>query len=531
MRPPVRLAVGLIALAAVAACAPPGSEIDRPSPEVSDSARPQAGASRDAPDTADPLAWIADGDLSDRGGILRRTLAWSESRGVCATDYGVAEIDRRLARGRPDDLAAADALLSGGLARYAEEVGGGDARDRAALVAAALKAQDFPQFLADIAPKETAYRRLRDALDAYAAIAESGGWQPLPPGPALKRGVTHAQIRSLRRRLGLTADLRSGDLKSPVFDGALEGAVRRFQSRNGLAVDGIVGQETRAALNVPAAARAATIAQNLCQYPDLAAKQVGTAIIVNVLAAELRFYRDGELRFSSRVIVGREDWPTPVLSDTISAVEINPYWNIPPRIARNEVIPRIIKDPGYLGSRNIRVLSLADESPREIDPATIDWASVDKGSPPFRLRQDPGPQNPMGSVKFRLSNPYSIFLHDTPAQQLFERAKRSLSHGCVRVDGAQRLAKLVLEAASDTSPLTFEQAIADGAPVTIRLRQPVPVHLVAVSAWVDADGTVHFRSDPTGDLAEKSCIASLNTVAGNMTAGPECGNCGEARSS
>jgi murein L,D-transpeptidase YcbB/YkuD len=332
----------------------------------------------------------------------------------------------------------------------------------------------------------------------------------------LKPGVIDAQIGGLRRRLNLTRDLRTGDLQSPVFDAALEDAVRHFQARNGLAVDGVVGRETRAALNVPAEVGAATIAHNLFHYPNVLARQIGTAIVVNVPGAELRFFRDGELSFSRRVIVGRADWPTPIISDAISAIEVNPYWNIPPRIAKIEVIPRIIKDPEYLKARSIRVLSVGGKSPRELDPANIDWTSAGTGSLPFRLRQDPGPQNPMGVVKFRLSNPDHVFLHDTPTQQLFERAKRSLSHGCVRVQDALQLAKLILEARSDMSPNGLEQALEGGAPVTIRLREPVPVHLVAISAWVDADGAVQFRHDPTRDLAEKSCIASLNTVAGNL---------------
>jgi len=512
----VPLSLALAVLVFAAACAFQSPEFERRSLESPPDARPQAGGSRGYSATQSDLVWIADGRLSDRGDVLRKTLAWAETRGGCSNRYGVAEIDNRLAQGGAENLAAADALLTEGLVSYANEVDGRDTRDRADLVAAASGAEDFRRFLAGLVPDDSAYGRLRGALDFYTALAGSGGWQSIPAGPALKPGMTHGQVGDLRRRLDVTRDLRAGDLQSPVFDAGLEIAVRRFQARNGLAVDGVVGRETRAALNVPADVRAAILSRNLCRYPELAAIQSGTAIVVNVPGAELRFFRDGKLRFSSRVIVGRPDWPTPIISDAISGVEVNPYWNIPPRIARLEVIPRIIKDPEYLRSRSIRVLSVGSESPRELDPATIDWTAARAGSLPIRLRQDPGPQNPMGQVKFQLGNPYHVFLHDTPARQLFERAKRSLSHGCVRVQDALQLAKLILEARSDTPPNGLEQALEGGAPVTIRLREPVPVHLVAISAWVDADGAVNFRSDPTRDLAEKSCIASLNTVAGNL---------------
>jgi murein L,D-transpeptidase YcbB/YkuD len=362
---------------------------------------------------------------------------------------------------------------------------------------------------------DPAYRRLRDALAFYTALVSSGGWQSLPAGPSLKPDMTHDQVGGLRQRLNLTRDLPAGDQRSTLFDAELEAAVRRFQARNGLVVDGIVGRETRAMLNVPADMRAAAIAQSLCRYPELVAKQRGTSIIVNVPGAELRFFRDGELIFSSRVIVGRTDWPTPLISDAVAAIELNPYWNIPPRIAQQEVIPRIIRNPEYLRTQRIRVLSLGEATPRELDPAQIDWTSVGGGALPFRLRQDPGPQNAMGLVKFRLNNPHHIFLHDTPARNLFDNAKRNLSHGCVRVQGALDLAKLILEARSDLPPNGLEQALEGDAPVVIRLRAPLPVHLVVISAWVDEDGTVNFRNDPTRDTAEKSCIASPNTIAGN----------------
>ncbi|MFT5181640.1 MAG: murein L,D-transpeptidase YcbB/YkuD [Alphaproteobacteria bacterium] len=431
-----------------------------------------------------------DNDLDGRESCLGPVpgrVALAETGTVCSNSYGAVETGSRFIQGGAVYLTATDALSSKSLV------------------------SDDP-----------AHRRLKDALDFYTTLAGSGGWQSIPAGPSLKPGMTHAQVGDVRRRLAVTRDIHTGDLESPVFDADLEAAVRRFQARNGLAVDGVVGRETRATLNVPADIRAAAIAQNLCRYPDLVAKQIGTAIIVNVPGAELRFFRDGELSFSSRVIVGRADWPTPIISDAISAIELNPYWNVPPRIAQLEVIPRIVKDIGYLKSQGIRVLSVGDAPLRELDPAQIDWNSVGDGSLPFRLRQDPGPKNAMGLVKFRLGNPYHIFLHDTPGRHLFENAKRSLSHGCVRVQGALELAKLILETRSDMPSNGLKQALDDGAPVTIRLREPVPVHLVVISAWVDADGSVHFRNDPTRDLAEKSCIGSLKTVAGNICSGPQC---------
>ncbi len=514
-KPIAPLWLGLAALVAVAGCAPQEAEFDDLASVSPASIRSQLVELRGDAATNGKLNWIREGRLSPRGDVLRNALAWSEIRGVCSNDYGVTRIDDRLAQGGTENLAAADALLTEGLARYATEVGGRDAGDTGALVTTALNAEDFGRFLGELVPTDPAYRRLSSALGLYIALAHSGGWQPIPEGTSLKQGMTRSEVRSLRRRLIMTGDLTTGDIQSPVFDADLDAAVRRYQARNGLAVDGIVGKETRAALNVPAELRATIIAQNLCRYPNILAKQTGTAIVVNVPGAELQFFRDGQLHFRKRVIVGRADWPTPIISDAIRGIEVNPYWNIPPRIARLEVIPKIIEDPGYLKSRGIRVLSVGGESPRELDAASINWASARSGTLPIRLRQDPGPKNPMGLVKFQLSNPQHVFLHDTSAPQLFEREKRSLSHGCVRVEDAVELAKLILDSHAQSPSITLEQAFEAGKPVTIRLKEPVPVHLVAISAWVDADGTVQFRIDPTRDLPEESCIASVNTVSAN----------------
>jgi len=456
---------------------------------------------------------IVDSRPSHHTDILLETLAQAEASGVCSRDYGVAEIRIQLAQGSADNLATADALLMEGLLRYANEIEGQNTRERISL-AAALEATDFRRFIAELAPTDPEYLRLRNALEFYHVVTASGGWVSIPSGPALKQGMVLAQIADLRRRLAITSDFRGGDLKSMRFDGELDAAVRRFQARHGLGIDGIVGKETRAALNVPVQERAATLAANLCRYPLIAAKQHGTAIVVNILGAGLKFFRDGKLMFSSAVIVGRNDWPTPIISDEVSAIELNPYWNIPPRIVRNEMLPRIVQDPRYLEAHNIRLLSERTDPPGELDPAGIDWKSVGTGPLPFRLRQDPGPENPMGLVKFRLNNPYHVFLHDTPTKHLFDRSKRSLSHGCVRVQDALQLAALLLEAGAQAPADILQKALNDGAPLTIRLREPVPVHLINISAWVDEDGTVQFRSDAAPGANENSCTATVNSASG-----------------
>ena len=202
--------------------------------------RSQLATSPDGLSRQIDLTWIVDGRLSHRGDKLRETLAWAEPVSVCSNNYRIAEIDSLLAQGSQEKLAAADAYLTEGLVRYVNELRGRESPDPEALLTAASKAENIRRFLAGLVPVDPAYRRLRSALDFYTALADSGGWQRIPAAKALKPGMIHAQVGDLRRRLTFTGDLPSSDMQSPLFDAELEAAVRRFQVRHGLAIDGVV---------------------------------------------------------------------------------------------------------------------------------------------------------------------------------------------------------------------------------------------------------------------------------------------------
>jgi murein L,D-transpeptidase YcbB/YkuD len=342
-----------------------------------------------------------------------------------------------------------------------------------------------------------AVARLQRALADYQAIAAQGGWPTVQFGPLLRVGDVSNRIPALRRRLAATADLAAGPPNSSEFDAAVDAAVRRFQARHGLETDGIVGPKTLAALNVSATDRVAILAEAVRRARVGLANQPRRAVVVNVPAAELDVVEDGHTVLQSRVIVGRTTWPTPLITGKITALVINPYWVVPPNIARRELLPKQRRDPNYLDAHDIRVFSDWTAQAAELDPHAVDWTNG-QARRGLKLRQDPGPKNPLGRVKFLFANPFDVYLHDTPNVDLFERSARTLSHGCIRVEKAMDLARYLLRGDPAWPPDVFEQAVANGENRRIDLRHPITVTLISRIAWVAPDGTVQFRRDPYG---------------------------------
>ncbi len=315
--------------------------------------------------------------------------------------------------------------------------------------------------------------RLRAALARYRAIEAAGGWPTVPDGPNLEAGAEGARVALLRRRLQATGDLDETAAATAPFDAALDSSVRRFQARHGLAVDGIVGRRTLAALNRPVGARIATLELNLRRLEREARDWGERYLVVNVAAARYRLVEPGRPTVERPAIVGRPDWETPSLEGLIDRLEFNPTWTVPPRILRLELLPKIERDPDYLARHD------------------MEWVDG-------LLRQAPGPNNPLGRVKFLFDNPYSVYLHDTSSPRLFERAERFLSHGCVRVADALDLARRLLRGDPDWPAERIEAVVASGRTERVRLSRPLPLHIVYDTAWVEENGIVNFRDDVYG---------------------------------
>jgi murein L,D-transpeptidase YcbB/YkuD len=377
--------------------------------------------------------------------------------------------------------------------------------DLGAALEQALATGDVASALAGLDPAHPGFLRLRRALADYTSLAEVGGWPQLPAaGRTLRQGVREARVRLLRQRLMAEGDLRqevsfaAADLD--LFDAEVAAAVRRYQERHALAPDGAVGAGTLASLNIPASARVEQLRVNLARWRWLPAALGERHLAVNLAAAELEAVERGEVRHRMRVVVGEPDWRTPLLADRVTHLVVNPRWAVPARILREEVLPKLRQSPSAAARLGLEVYA---EDGRRVDPATVDWAALGDGPIPYRLRQAAGPTNPLGELKFVMTNRSGILLHDTPARAAFAQPRRARSHGCVRVEQPEVLARFALapSVGAELGAAELAGALEGGATREVPLPAPLPVHLLYWTASVAEDGRVHFHPDVYGQDA------------------------------
>jgi murein L,D-transpeptidase YcbB/YkuD len=364
--------------------------------------------------------------------------------------------------------------------------------DPVTVLAQAIDAPSLSAFLDGRIPGGPWYAALQTALARYRGVAESGGWPELAPGPAIRPGDRDPRVAALRERLRIEGDLTDGTTMDPeLADATVTAAVRSFQARHALDADGTIGPRTLAELNVPAGTRVDQLRLSLERVRWLSGNAPDTYVVVNVAGFRAGFVRDRELVWSSRVVVGRAARQTPIFRDEMTYVELNPTWTVPPTILREDILPKVKKDPGYLRRENITVIG---RDGRVVDPASVNWHAYTRGVP-YTLRQEPGPENSLGRIKLMFPNPHAVYLHDTPARKLFERPERNFSSGCIRVEDPLGLAEHVLNDPA-WSRAALEQVIAGGKTRRVNLRVPVPVLLVYLTATTAPDGTVQFFRDP-----------------------------------
>lgn len=336
---------------------------------------------------------------------------------------------------------------------------------------------------------------LQSMLDRYMAIEKQGGWPMIPDGPALRVGSNGPPVVRLKERLVVTNDLMRANRVSSDFGGNLSVDVMQFQRRHGLAVDGVVGRRTRAAMNVPVAARIRQITANLARLRSIRAGGGERTIVINVAGFDLNVVEDGDVEFRSPVIVGRNSRPTPVLSSMVTQIIVNPYWHVPRSIAVRDILPKLKRDPSYLQTQGIRVFRASGDSRIEVAADAVPWQSLNKDNFPYVLVQDPGPRNALGRVKLVLPNEQDIFVHGTPARELFNRTLRAFSSGCIRVARIMELAEYLLKQEAGATHRDFLDALRTGETRRVKLATPIPIHIVYLTAWADADGQTHFRDD------------------------------------
>jgi murein L,D-transpeptidase YcbB/YkuD len=353
-----------------------------------------------------------------------------------------------------------------------------------------------------------AFAGLDAAIRNYQSLVNSGGWPELPGGLDLQLGEQDTQVALLRERLILSGDhFGPGEANPYLFEPALDRAVRRFQARHGLPENGIVSKPVREAMNVSASIRLAQLLAARATWQEMSEPLGERYVWINLPSASLHAVANGSVELSMRTVVGRPRRPTPVLRSQIRHLVLNPYWTVPPRIAKYDLLPKQQKDPEFFTSRAIRVFAGWQTGDPEILPSEVAWHELGRGrSFPYRLRQDPGPGNSLGQVKIVFDNDQSIFLHDTPARGLFELAERALSSGCVRLEDALSLSRWLL-----SNNKQSDQARVAGPRVrgqrALWLSDPVPVYLVYFTAWLGEAGEVNFRPDIYARIPEPPAAA------------------------
>lgn len=381
--------------------------------------------------------------------------------------------------------------------------------DPAAYLQAALEAGRLPQAAAEAAPRLALYEDLRTVLARYRARGDDPAWhQPLPALPVSARskalklapGQGYAGLNVLAQRLVALGDL-APDMAVPTkYEGPLVSAVQSFQKRHGIAADGVIGKGTLVALQVTPAARARQIELALERLRWTPYKQSSRMIVINIPEFMLRAYDVVGDRIhvqqEMKIVVGKSlDRRTPLFNEEMRFIEFSPYWNVPPSIARAEIVPKLRRDPGYLAREGMEFVATDGSAAvdKAVTPARL--AAVLAGQ--WRIRQRPGPKNALGDIKFVFPNHDNIYLHHTPAVNLFERERRDLSHGCIRVEQPVALAKFVLSNMSQWSEARIKKAMSRGESSTLRLTEPVPVLISYGTARVK-QGEIYFFQDIYG---------------------------------
>jgi L,D-transpeptidase YcbB len=457
-------------------------------------------------------AWTSGHRLSRRGKALARALRDAGREGLDGAAYFDPAFDG--ASDTDEAAGAVDLRLTDAFLRYASDVGRGRFDpaainpywaqrtrpvDVAALLRVAAESRDVEDALRGLLPRNPQYAALREALARYRAIDEDGGWpQVLPPRRPWRPGQRAAGVATLRARLAAEGDLHGSihGAKAELFDQAVADAVKRFQLRHGLEPSGGLDRPTVAALNVPAAERVRQIELNLERWRWLSPWLEDRFVLVNIAGFELHAFDGGQDALRMRVVTGNAArTPTPVFGRPMTHVVFRPYWNVPTSIAEDEIMPAVYRDRGYLRRRNMELV---------------------RGDGGMQLRQRPGPGNALGLVKFLLPNPFGVYLHDTPEDGLFARARRDKSHGCVRVERPFELARFVLGDAAEWTPARIRAAMARGGEQQVALPAPLPVFVTYLTAWADEGGVTRFFPDVyEHDAAQERLLQKTTARAAN----------------
>ena len=454
-------------------------------------------------------AWLAaDGRPLSAVDDLLKALGEADREGLRSADYHRAalqklrsSLERGAAASTAEQLADADLLFTDAYLTYASHLLAGRlaprkvdpdwaikprSRDLAETLRVALAEDKVIGSLRALTPQGDGYVQLRDTLHRYRKIEEAGGWPTISSGTATK---------ALRIRLQASGDLSEsgGEAgKNVTYDKPLTGAVRRFQRRHGLAETGTVNAATLAALNVPVSERIRQVELNMERWRWLPDDFGPRYILVNIPSFRMNVIENGKSVIESNVVVGRQERQTPTFTAKMAYLVLSPKWYVPRSIAVKDKLPQLRRNPYALAGQGIRVYNSAGQ---QINPGAVNWSAVGAGNFNYQLRQDAGPRNALGGIKFMFPNPYNVYLHDTPSRSLFSRSQRTFSSGCIRISNPVELAEYLLKHDPKWSKDAIKTAAASGKQRVVSLPQEVPVYLLYWTVWADENGEIQFRDD------------------------------------
>jgi L,D-transpeptidase YcbB len=431
--------------------------------------------------------------------------AQAASEGLRPGDYLTPDLDVTGIKADPSKMAALETAFSRATMRYATHIYTGrivpgsisenldiapKKLDEAGLLVQLATSADPVAVLNALEPTHPEFLALKAAL---ATFDETQADRPvtIPAGPTLRPGMRDARVPVLRERFKLP--VAEGD----VYDDALVEAMKAFQTSNRLDVDGVMGPATLAAVNGGAPLTRADILANMERWRWMPRDLGAFNVFVNIPEYRLAISRNGVEEYTTRVVVGATKHQTPIFSDTIRHIVVNPYWNVPSSIIRSEIAPAVLRNPGYIDSHNYDLLYNGNA----ISPWSVDWSQVSSTNFPFRVRQRPGTSNALGQIKFLFPNKHDVYLHDTPSKSLFARDFRAYSHGCVRVQNPMEFAGALMANETKISRASLE-GMFGASERWVNPEQQIPVHIAYFTVRVEPDGTLRSFDDVYGHNAK-----------------------------
>ncbi len=373
--------------------------------------------------------------------------------------------------------------------------------DPVAFLLTAVASDKLQNSLISLSPEIPDYQLMKQALARYRElVAKQWTRTIIPHAPSIRPNTDHAVIPLIRKRI-LEAYAIHGTSAYNVlqqgvhFDDVLVNAIKVFQAQHGLNADGIIGKNTRRALNLTPEGKIQQLRLNMERLRWLPRNLGERYLLVNIAGFRLVAVKHGKQVLNMRIIVGRDYRATPSFSSQMTRMILNPFWNIPASIARKDLLPKQQNESTFFTTQGIKVFPDYDVNSEPLDPDTIDWHAIKKGFP-YRLRQDPGVKNALGTIKFMFPNPFSIYLHDTPSKSLFQKDIRTFSSGCIRLENPMELVGFALNETQSVAALTAQ--IRDGKTSRVNLPAPLPIYIVYLTTWIDDQNKIHYSPDIYG---------------------------------